>query len=95
MWNILKKIGVSLCILLLVMEIWHPYPYNTELICFSESGEIVFYAQGHNPSESPVVGLTEGVYKLVETGEKLVAASCRSIWSANKPKGEAYWSTNN
>ena len=73
-----------------IMLVWHPGPYNTEQVCFDDSGEIVFYASGFNPNETPMVRIIDGVYKDAKTGEKL-NATCRWSWGANPPKGREHW----
>ena len=81
-------------VFLLVGVIWHPQPYNTEQVCFDDDGSVLFYAQGFSPNSDkvPVIRLTEGVYKIRESSEKLYA-DCTFTWGANKPKGREYWET--
>ena len=80
---------LSLCFL---GYIWtHPYPYNTEQVCFNDEGEIAFYAQGFDPSKTPVVGIAPKTFKILATGKKLDAVHCKWRWGVNPPNGREYW----
>jgi hypothetical protein len=79
-------------ITVLVGVIWHPQPYNTEVVCFDKDAKIVFYASGHSPNmdDSPLIKLTDSAYKIKMTG-KILKAHCNSTWGSRPPKGRAYW----
>ena len=73
------------------MLIWHPYPWNTEVVCYKD-GELVFYASGYEPSRDthPLKHMGEDYYKVKATGEEF-QAECGSSWGASEPRGRAYY----
>jgi hypothetical protein len=74
----------------LIIKLWHPYPYNTEQVCFDKKGKIVFYAKKFNPNETPAIQLNENTYMIMATGER-INATCKWSWGASPPKGRYYW----
>ena len=74
----------------LILMIWHPMDYNTEQVCFNQQGEVIFYASGFRPGDSPILKLTEDKWKVLSTG-KIMYATCRGSWGSSKPRGREYW----
>ena len=66
-------------------------PWNTETVCFYPSGKIAFYAKGYHPSSTPLIALSQGVYLVKETREKIYVASCKGSWGVVAPKGREYY----
>lgn len=66
--------------------------YNTEVVCFDNSGDIVFYETRFPPSDPPIRNLTGDIYKVVSTGKKLYG-HCKIYWGTKPPKGREYWVT--
>ncbi|MCP5004804.1 MAG: hypothetical protein GY941_12815 [Planctomycetes bacterium] len=88
--KLLKSLFPAFLVLFLIMQIWHPHPYNTEQVCFDKVGNVIFYSSGYKPSNAPMVYITGDVYKNTDTGD-MIKAECRARWGVNPPKGVDYW----
>lgn len=84
------KVVAMILILAVPVIILGSREHNTEQVCFDKNGDVIFYASMFSPSKPPVIELTENIYKIKETNEKIYG-TCKVIWSSYKPKGRQYW----
>lgn len=79
----------------IILIVWHPYPYNTETICFDKEANVVFYARGYKPGihTSPVLKINNLLWTVRKTGQ-VIKGTCNQTWGVAEPRGVEHYENN-